>query len=107
MRVGVESDSDVCVSERLLGHLGVGADREHQGCAGVPQIMETYFRKLGTLEERLEGSGHEVVAAHGRAYPCWEHEAVVLPESCDFFPLLELTFTVSAPGHGPLDNLDD
>ncbi len=82
--------------------LGFGADREHQGCAGVAQVMEAYFRKPGTLEEWLEGSGHEVVAAHGCSYLCREHEAVVLPEPCDFFPLLELTFTVSAEGlHGP------
>src|ERR687889_1658777 len=102
MRVGVKSDSDVCVSKCLLGHLGVGADREHQGRAGVAQIVETYFRKPGTLEEWLEGSGHEVVTAHGRAYLCREHRAVVLPESCDFLPLLELEFTVSLEGlHGP------
>jgi len=48
------------MSECLLNHLGVGADREHQGGAGVPEFVEAYVGQSGSPEERLEVAGHEV-----------------------------------------------
>jgi hypothetical protein len=40
MRVSLKGDGDVGMSECLLNHLGVGADRQHQGGAGVTQVVE-------------------------------------------------------------------
>jgi hypothetical protein len=47
----------------------------------VTQVVEADVGKPCTLKQRFEGPGYEVVAAHGRAYPRGEHEAVILPES--------------------------
>jgi hypothetical protein len=41
MRVGIKGDGEVGMSECLLNHLGVGADREHHGDTGVPEVVET------------------------------------------------------------------
>ena len=40
MRVGIKSDGEVGMSECLLNHLGVGADREHHGDTGATQVVE-------------------------------------------------------------------
>jgi hypothetical protein len=40
MRVGIKGDDYVGMSECLLNHLGVGADREHQGDTGATQVVE-------------------------------------------------------------------
>ena len=40
MRVGIKGDDYVGMSACLLNHLGVGADREHQGGTGVTQVVE-------------------------------------------------------------------
>ena len=40
MRVGIKGDDYVDMSECFLNHLGVGADREHQGGTGVTQVVE-------------------------------------------------------------------
>jgi hypothetical protein len=43
--------------------------------------IHTGLRQGELLELKRSGPGYEVVAAHGRAYPRGEHEAVILPES--------------------------
>ena len=58
----------------------------------MPEVMEADVGKTSSLQERLEGSVHEVVAAHGRAYPCREHDAVILPEPRKLFVLFLLAF---------------
>ena len=40
MRVGIKSDGEVGMSECLLNHLGVDADREHHGDTGATQVVE-------------------------------------------------------------------
>ena len=48
VRVGIKGDGDVGMSECLLNHLGVGADREHQGGTGVPEVVEADVGKPRT-----------------------------------------------------------
>jgi hypothetical protein len=45
VRVYVQGDRHVGMSECLLNHLGVGADRQHQGGTGVPEVVEAEVGK--------------------------------------------------------------
>ena len=54
-------------SEERLDILGVVALGEQDRGAGVPEVMEPEIpRQPGLLQERLEGSAHEVVAVTRR-----------------------------------------
>ena len=86
------------VTERLLNHFGVGADREHQGGAGVTQVVEADVWESGASKQRLEGPVHEVVATHGRTQPRRKDEIVILLEPEEGLPLLNLAFSVPLQG---------
>ena len=60
--------------------------------------METDLREVRTIDERLEGPGDEVVAIDGGANLRGEEETVVLPESCETPPLLELKLAMPFQG---------
>ena len=98
MRVDVQGDRHVGMSEGLLNHLGVGADREHQGGTGVPEVVEPDVGQPCTLKQPFEGPVYEVVAAHGRTQPCSKDEIVILPEPDEGLPLLKLAFSVPLQG---------
>ena len=72
----------------------------------MPEVVEADLRKSRTLKEGLKGPVHEVVAAHGRAYPSAKDEAVSLPEPRELFPFFLLARTVLRDGlHGPRGQL--
>lgn len=48
MRVGIKGNDYVGVPERLLDHFGVSTDRQHQGGAGVTQVVEAGVGRPGT-----------------------------------------------------------
>jgi hypothetical protein len=63
--IGVEEDGKVGVSQRFLNHLGKDRSGEYYRGAGVLWVVEADLGKACALEERVEGSGDEVVAIRG------------------------------------------
>src|SRR3712207_4939761 len=60
----------------------------------MPQIVEADFGKTGLLEQRLEGSLHEVLRVEGGANVASEDQAPILVESREPHPLLQLELAV-------------
>ena len=55
MRVGIERDADIGVTEALADDLGVNTLPEQASRMRVPQIMESKMGQLGTSDERRKG----------------------------------------------------
>jgi hypothetical protein len=54
VRVDIKGDGDVGISECLLNHLGVGADREHQG---AQVCLRSWKRMSGSPAHRQQIAG--------------------------------------------------
>lgn len=79
MGVGVGGDVDVGVAEEVLDGLHLDACFEHEGGAGVPQVVKPNSAQAGlvaqTVELAQEGGGFQVPAGRGG-----EDQIGVLPE---------------------------
>lgn len=61
---------------------------EEQGRARVPEIVEPYLREPGFLEQRLEGTFHEVLGLDRRPDARSENQVLVLVETGQAYSLL-------------------
>ena len=66
------------MSQKLLHELGMDTPSQEQGSAGVPEVVETYFRQAGLLEERFEGPVYEILRVDRRSNPGGEDQPAIL-----------------------------
>ena len=68
MAVAVEGDGDAAVAEAFLDGLGVGAESDAEGGAGVAEVVKSHLGwEAGRCEGGLEVSAVEVLVVEGRA----------------------------------------
>lgn len=94
MGVGVHGYRYISVAQALLRHLGVNALREHQGGAGVAQVVKANVRQSCPLQERFEGAVDEILGIYGCADGGGEHKGVVLVACAEDELLLRLELPV-------------
>ena len=55
MAVGVQGHGYRGVTEKLLPELGMNTAAQQQGCAGVPEVVETYLRQSSSPKKKFQG----------------------------------------------------
>lgn len=78
MRVGVQRERDLAVSERLHDRSRVGTLGQEQSGARVPKVVESKFRQFIVGEDLRQGSAN-ISRVGGSANRGREHQSVLLP----------------------------
>jgi hypothetical protein len=76
MRVGIERDADLRVSQPLLNDLGMYVVLQQQSRARMPQIMEADVRQVSLFQKRLEAPFVKVASPPPAAALVRENERV-------------------------------
>ncbi len=83
------------------------ASTQQQRGAGVPQIVKTYIRQSGALQQRLKRTVREVAGIKGGSTRRGEYEPIVLPQPGKPSGLLELAVVVASENvRGPSGQFD-
>jgi hypothetical protein len=96
--VGVKGDSDRGVPKEFLNHLDVHALAQHQGCAGVAQIVQADVRQPRVFQDRLEATARQVPGVHRRALPRREYKPLIFVAVPAPVDLHQLAFEVRPEG---------
>lgn len=80
MRIGVECDLHIAVTEPLGHDLGVNPLLKEYGCMSMPEFMQFDVRHAGGLDERYPYPRAEVAWMNRLASASCEHEVLVIVE---------------------------
>ena len=94
MRVGIEGQRDLTVSESLHDDTRVNSLRKQERRCGVAEVMDANGRQLRRLEHGLEHPP-DVSLVEGRADRGGENEALVDPPRTGEKPLSALIFSLA------------